>query len=325
MKIDSSSLYRDIIKRALLITWHNRFLWIFGFFATFLGLGGMYNFVLKSGWQTNLLYNQIANKITTISVSGVLITGNLGKINILNLFLLFLAIVVVGILAAFFIWLAVNSFGALIGGAQVFDKKRKVGLVKSFNKSKIYFWPLLGVNLLGKVLIFLFLALTGGILSLILIDNSAVNALIYFLTSLLFVALSLLISFLIIYASCFLVLKSKKTLDSIHEAWKLFKRNWVVSIEAAIVLFFINLIVSIGLAIILVLLSIPFMVLLLIFYSASAAAMPSIILALWAAVAIALMILVGSFFSAFQIVAWTLLFDKISKGNILSKLYRIFR
>jgi hypothetical protein len=47
-------------------------------------------------------------------------------------------------------------------------------------------------------------------------------------------------------------------------------------------------------------------------------------LALWIFTSIILLIFAGSFFSTFQIVAWTYIFDKISKGGVLAKLHRIF-
>lgn len=323
MKIEPQSLYRDIIKRAFWITWHNRFLWIFGFFTTFLGLGGIYNFVLKNSLD-NTVFNRLLNKALSISVSGMIITENLDKINLGNLFLLFVAMVVSAVAIAFFIWLAINSFGGLISASQILDKNKRASFVKSFNKGRVCFWPLLIINIIGKILIIVFLAIIGGLLSYLLIDNSISRALFYFFSSLILISVSLLITFLIIYASCFIVLKSKRTLESLREAWLLFKKNWIVSIEAAVILFFINLMAKLALIVSVVLISIPFMVLLLLFYSASLAVMPSIIIALWIFVSIILMVLIGSFVSAFQIVAWTFIFDKINKGGLLSKLYRIF-
>ena len=323
MKLDSQSLYRDIIKRAFWITWHNRFLWIFGFFITFLGLGGMYNFVLKNSWD-NTIFNRLLNKITSVSLSGIVITENLDKINLGNLFLLFAAMLLVAVAIAFFVWLAINSFGGLIHSSQILDKKKKGSFVKSFNKARNYFWPILGVTIMGKALILIFLTITSGLLSSLVVYHSVGRALLYFFSSLILVSISLLISFLIIYASCFIVLKSKGVLESLHKAWTLFKENWVLSVEAAVILFFINLLVKIALIIVVILVSIPFMILLLLFYSASLVVMPTFIIALWIFISIILMILIGSFFSAFQIVAWTFIFDKISKGRLLSKLYRIF-
>lgn len=321
MKIDTSSLYRQIIKKSFLITWQNKFLWIFGFFTAFLGLGSMYNIILKND---NEIFYRLTNRFTSISLSGIIISENIEKINITNLILLFVAVVSTIAAILFLTWLAIRSLGALIKAGQLLDNKKDTTFKKSFDKSRGHFWPLLLLNIVGKLLIFLFLAVIAGLVSTVVVNNSIGQALLYFCASLVLVSLSLLVSFLIIYASCFIVLKSKKMFESIHKAWTLFKQNWIISIEAAAILFFINLLVKLSLVIILILLSIPFMVLLLIFYSASFASMPSLIMAIWLFISILVMIFAGSLFSTFQIVAWTLLFDKIDKGGVLSKLHRIF-
>ena len=324
MRIDSSSLYRDIIKRAFLVTWQNGFLWIFGFFTSFLGLGSMYNFVIKNSWD-NTLFNGLLNKVLSISIAGTVISENFNKIGLSKLLLFFLALLLGVIVIAFLIWLAINSFGALIKASQILDKNKKITFTKSFKAQGKKFWPLLLLNLLGKIFIYILLAITGGSLTYLLVNHSVGRALLYFFISLLFVAISLFITFLVIYASCFVVLKSKGFFESIQNAWKLFKKNWVVTVEAAVILFFINLLAKLGFFILLILFSIPFMLLLLLFYSASTAVMPTILLALWIFVGVLLLIFIGSIFSAFQIVTWTFLFDRINKGGVLSKLYRVFR
>jgi hypothetical protein len=324
MQIDSSSLYRDILKRAFLITWHNRFLWILGLFTTFLGLGSIYEMVFRQSFHYDVLFGKFASKFTTVSLSGILIANNLDKISVANLILFILAVIAVTALAGFLVWLTIVSFGALIKSAQVFGNNKKITFAKSLRESRKKFWPILTINLVGKAMIFLFLSLTGALLSLVLTDTSVGNALIYFFASIIFVAISLLFSFLIVYASCFVAIKSKKMADSIHSTWALFKENWVVSVEAAVILFFINLCVKLALIIIIVLLSVPLMILLLVFYAASVSVAPTILIVFWIILSICILILAGSFFSAFQTVAWTLLFVKIIKGGVLSKLHRIF-
>jgi len=322
--IDSTSLYRNILKRALLITWHHKFLWVLGFFTTFLGLGSIYEMVFRKSFQYDILFGKLVGKFTTISVSSLLISNNLDKVSVFNLVLFILAIAAITALIGFLVWLTIVSFGALIKSAQILDAGKKISLFKSLAESRKKFWPLFFTNIVGKSLIFLFLALTGALLSLILTDNSIGNALIYFFASIVFVAISLLFSFLIIYTSCFAVLKSKKLLLAAHNGWLLFKEHWVVSVEAAVILFFINLLVKVALAIVIILFSVPLMILLLIFYSAALSTLPTAAVVVWVIISVIIMLLAGSFFSAFQIVAWTLLFDKILKGGVLSKLHRIF-
>ncbi|MFA5133517.1 MAG: hypothetical protein WC459_01810 [Patescibacteria group bacterium] len=324
MQIDSSSLYRDIFKRAFFITIKNKFLWIFGFFTTFLGLGSIYELVINKSLKNSDLFLSASYKFSVASLSGMLISKNLDKIKFLNLFLFIGAVILLLAVLGVFIWLAIISLGSLIHASKNLDLKKKADFSKSFNAVKSKFWRLLSINLTGKILIFIFLFITGALFSMILLNQSLGKALIYFLVYLILVALSLAISFLTIYASCFAVLKSDSLKKSISGAWKLFKENWIVSAESAVIMFGINIAVKFILFLSLIIFSIPFMLLLIIFYYGAVAAAPTIILAAWIFVSIILMIIIGSFFSAFQIVAWTLLFDRISKGGVLSKLHRIF-
>ncbi|PIR66535.1 MAG: hypothetical protein COU51_03280 [Parcubacteria group bacterium CG10_big_fil_rev_8_21_14_0_10_36_14] len=327
MKIDSSSLYRDIIKRAFLVTWRNRFLWILGFFTTFLGLGSLYEITVKNSINNIEIFSSFANKITSISLSGIIISKNLDKINIGNAILTIFFLIFATALIAFLIWLAVISFSGLIKSAQKLDQnKKKLSLRVVLKEGKQHFWQILGINILGKVLITCLLAFTGWTLSFIIIDHSIGRAFFYFFVALLFIAISLLITFLIVYASCFSILKEKSFFSSIKHSWDLFKKNWIVSIEASVILFAVNFILKLTLTASIVLLSIPFMILLLLFYSAAStiSGISTVIIAIWILISIVLMVLVGSFYSAFQIVAWTFIFDRINKGGVLSKLHRIF-
>jgi hypothetical protein len=324
MKIDSSSLYRDIFKRAFFITLHNRFLWIFGFFATFLGLGSIYELVINTSLQNSALFLNLNYKLSGAALSGLLISANIDKVKILNLVLLFGAALLCLALLAAFVWLAISSLGSLIVAAKNLDAKKKIDFTKSFKKAKEKFWKLLSINLAGKILIFAFLFITGWLFSLILLNSSLAKALLFFAVYLILVAVSLAISFLTIYASCFAALKTDGVKKSIINAWRLFKDNWVVSAESAVIMFLLNLAVKIILFIALVIFSIPFMLFLVIFYYSAAVVAPAILIGIWILFLVLFMILIGSFFSAFQIVAWTLIFDRISKGGVLSKLHRIF-
>ncbi len=324
MKIDSSSLYRDVFKRALAVTWHHPKLWIFGFFATFLGLGGIFQVIITQGVRSGLTFSRTAYNAEAISLSGALITSNLGRINILNLLFLLGAVVLSVALLVLATWLAVSSLGALMSSAYALDKKKKLSFWKNFTQGHAHFWRLLSVNLSGKILILFFLALVGALVSLIVVDNSIWRALLYFSVFLVLVAASLIISFLTIYASAFVVLKSRGLLESLESAWKLFKENWVVSFEAAAILFILNVLAQAIIFVALIIFSIPFLVLLLLLYSSAAATAPFVIMAVWVFTSIIFLIFAGSFFSTFQIIAWTYIFDKISKGGVLSKLHRIF-
>lgn len=338
--LDSSSLYRDVIKRSFLTTWRHPWLWIFGFFTTFLGLGSIYEMVISRSAQSFALFGQTAGKFGAYTLSGILVVQNLEKIKLLNLFLLFGAVFLTLALIAFAIWLAIGSFGALISASYALDKKtlrppstqlrtgssgrRKMRFWKSLDQGRRHFWQLLGINLLGKVIISISLILAGTLFTYIIFNNSILRAILYFFIFLILIAASLLVSFLIIYASCFIVIKLQKFPQALKNAWRLFIKNWVVSFESMVLIFCLNIAAQALIFVALVVFSIPFLFLLLLFYTATVASAPAIIIGIWIFTSIIIMLAAGSFFSTFQIVAWTYIFDKISKGGVLSKLHRIF-
>lgn len=321
---NSTVLYRDVIKRALSVTWRHPWLWIFGFFTTFLGLGSVYEMVLSKSARSFTLFGHAAGQFSSYSLTGILVAQNLEKIKLLNLFLLFGAVFLALALLAFAIWLAISSFGALIASAYALDKKKKLHFWKSLNLGRRHFWQLLGINILGKTIIFVSLVLAGSLFSYVILNSSLLRAILYFLIFLILVAASLLVSFLIIYASCFIVLKLQKFPEALKNAWHLFIKNWVVSFEAMIFIFLLNVLAEALVFAALVVFSIPFLFLLLLFYTAAVSAAPAIVLSIWILASIIIVTVTGGFFSTFQIVAWTYIFDRIEKGGVLSKVHRIF-
>lgn len=288
--------------------------------------------VLSKSAQSFALFGQAAGKIGAYSLSGILIVQNLEKIKLLNLFLLFGAVFLALALIAFAIWLAIGSFGALISSAYALDKKTlrhrsgqaKIHFWKALDHGRRHFWQLLGINLLGKIIIFISLTLAGTLFSYIIFNSSVARAFLYFFIFLILVAASLLVSFLIIYASCFVVIKLQKIPQAIKNAWHLFIKNWVVSFEAMVLIFCLNILAQALIFAALVVFSIPFLFLLLLFYTAAVSSAPAIVIGVWILSSIILIIAAGSFFSTFQIVAWTYIFDRIEKGGVLSKIHRIF-
>jgi hypothetical protein len=312
-------LYRDIIKKAFILTWKNRFLWIFGFFASFLSLGGANEAIMRSGLRQSM----ILDRLSSWSFLGINMT-EAGFFTAKSIVIIAAAVALITVMILAFFYLAIISVAAIIRAANLLDKGKKTDFTSNFEESKKQFWPVAGINIAGKALIVLFLLLIGTFLSLTAMNGTPAYALLYLFTFLIFAAASLVISFLAIYASAYHVLKTDGIRAAVHDAWILFRSNWVVSVESAAILFFINLAAKATIMVFMFISALPFLMLLMMGYFLAANFLPVAIVSLWMILGIILMILAGSFFSAFQLVAWTLLFDKIAKGRIISKLHRIF-
>jgi len=234
-------LYRDIFKKAFLLTIKNPFLWVFGLFTTFLGIGSFYELILKRSLDQIFTFGRLELQVNTLKIFGTTFAGSIGDLKLVELlgFIGYIALALSVLVIS--VWVAISAFGAIIHATQKIDKKKKTGFWDAFKAGLKHFWKLFIVNIFGKTIIFTLLLVTGWLLSHLLINNSLFNAIVYFLSFLIFVSISLFISFLVVYTSAYIVIKNHTTKKSIKQSWQLFKNSWVVTIEASIILFFVNL------------------------------------------------------------------------------------
>jgi len=310
--------YKEVFKKALFISWKNKFLWIFGFFATFIS-GGIFEIFIKSSgrltkeWAVIKLFN-IINFFQSFSWTNIKTTAENSPTHLIKLLLSGLLLLGLAILI---IWLATVSQMALVRAANLFNKNKKTDLKDSFNSVKPYFWNVLGLNILGKLATFVLLLLLA--LPLLFQSGSFWLGLLYVLLYLIVIATVLIISFIIIYSVAYVVLKKKKFIESIIDAWRLFIKNWIVSLEVALILFIINILGGFALGILLFVAAIPFILLSVIFYFLSLNVLLGLILILTFIVLLALTILFSSILTCFQISAWTLTFEKLTNKRATSK------
>lgn len=321
-------VYRVVLRKAWEITKKNRFLWFFGIFAALAGNGGVYEILVKGFervvsrgetlmnntdwlWQwSNIFWPQIKTAYEQAPLFA-------------NLFwIVFLAILIfLGVL----IWLTVVSRGAIISCVKKIVGKKDTSLGDGWKEGNRFFWPLLGLNLLAKALVFGLLVLitlpamvflTGGTASV------GWNLAIYIFDFVLFTLLALFISFMAVYASCFVVVKDLPLVESIRAGWRLFTKNWLVSVEMALLLFLITIGVGVAFVVFSFLYLIPVSLLLFAF------AYFNLSLGFWLIIFIATLgwlaalICTGGALASYQFSSWTILFIDLNKRKIWSKLLR---
>ncbi len=322
--------YRQLLKNSWEITWNNKILWVFGFFAvTLLGNNRAYNFILNNldlmtqedltGFYTFRLYRRaltswgpIANLFSNI--------GNLIFNRPLAFFLSALLglIIIAGILVL--VWFVIISQICLIKNIGPASRNKKIEFKKSIKQATKYFWPVFGLNLLVQVIIyFFFLLLVYPSVAYTQIFSEAATIL-NFIFFLIFIPLSLILAFLAIYASSYIILENQKLFEAIRSAWNLFLKNWLLSLEISLILILINLLAVIGLIVLIILLGIPFILFSIIFYFLAS----DFGLFLLAIIAIAGLIILISVFTAilstFQYTTWTLLFLQLTERGATSKI-----
>ncbi|MBU2228831.1 hypothetical protein KJ810_00315 [Patescibacteria group bacterium] len=322
------TLYRDIIKEAWQITWRRRFLWFFGLFAVLLGNGGEYEILFQNidavSNQQTLIYN-----LQNISNTGQLQTywDNIASYfsnytaSSIGIFVLVLAIFVL------IVWLVVISQAGLIDSTLKIKAGKKADLESGFQAGRKYFSPIFILNLISRVFVYTLLFLIGIPLVYLFLSKESLGWNIAFsiVSFIILVPISIIISFVIKYASAFVVHKGQGVGAALRNGWKLFIKNWLISIEMAFVVLLINFSLGLGLIIFLGIVAIPFVLLGIIFYLVGTSVGVYVLGVVATVVLIAAAFIVGAFIAAFQFVAWTLLYRRLLGDKDTSKIIRLFK
>jgi|WetSurMetagenome_2_1015567.scaffolds.fasta_scaffold01539_3 hypothetical protein len=329
-------LYRDIFKKSFFITWKHKQLWFFGIFAALLSGFNQCSMSMKSmseDWNSSIF------SATSFFYSKVIATGSFWA-KLASVFqrdpvhaLIFTAFMLVLLaIFLFLLWLAVISQAGLINnGARILvGGKNETNTIGGGLKAGMKnFWPVLTFDIIAAGLISFFSILVGLPLIFLTIQADFSLYLLYVLLFVLFIPLALIVSFLAKYAICFVVLKGERFVDAFVEAYRLFEKNWLISIEVALIVFMIEFIFIVAIGLLFLILAIPYI------FLAKALSL-AIIMVLginsffpWAIIvglilAIILLALCGAVLTVFKTVVWTDVFVRlVDKKGGLSKIVRL--
>ncbi len=323
----SFDTYRDILKRAFQITRHNKFLWLFGFFAAFLGVGGELESLFRNYTDLSQRSNDVFS-LQTLYEGGIIwgIVTNAQWFFSNYPWQSFFFLLMIVVLAIVLLWLAIVSQIALFDSAYKLDKKKKVTYSDGYRVGNKYFGSVLLVNILLKVVLYGLLIVVGApLITWFLVKGSTWGGVLFvLLIFFVFVPVSAIISFIVKYAVAYIVIKDKDVTQSIKNGWNLFRENWLVTLEMAVIILVIGVLVGLGILLAIGIAAIPFIVvsiaaLLLGAGNAFAAATVVGVIVWFIIVAIA-----GAIYVAFQYTAWALLFTRLVEGKAQSKLMRWF-
>lgn len=323
----TNTTYRDVLKRAFQITRKYKFLWFFGFFAAFLSGGSELNSVFRDYINLPTTTRDIFSLQTWYQ--GGTIAGVIDNFRVYftnypwqSIFMLLM----IAVIALVLLWLAIISQIALFDTVNKVAKGKAVNYSEGFQVGNVHFVPVLWLNVVIKIaLYFLLVVIATPLVSWFLIRSSVLGGVLFvILMFFVFIPISVIVSFVLKYALAYIVLKDQRAWPALQQGWRLFKKNWVVSVEMAVLLLGIGLLVGLGIVLILGFVSIPFIMIIiaaLLFGSPTgfAAAIVCGVLA-WLAVVIVL----GASYVAYQYTAWTLLYLKLVDEQAQSKLVRWF-
>ncbi len=319
-------LYRPMLKQALRITWRNKFLWFFGLFAVLFGNGGAYNLGfsnLKKVESQGMWLNNIKTMTQNWSLKfNAIDLNNLwSSVSISGFFL----VLIIFIVAVFFVWLAVVSQGALIHGAteKIREKESKFNEVFKYGITK--FWAVLLLDVIFNVILFVILVLLS--LPFFILFMSAVGSVLWqsiliVLSFIVWVPLAIMFSIIIKYALIYSINENKHISEALSSALTLFAKNWIVSLETGFILFLLNLITGLLLGVVLIFIALPFIILALIAVQLASNGFLWLVITLGLLTFIALVFWYGAFWNVFSTTTWIILFEKINEGTVYSKILR---
>lgn len=306
------SFYRHILRDAWSALRTHRSLWIFGFFASFLGAGGVYELLIQGTGKVGLSedFGSFIILTSLVPTGPEILTAlrSIGSYNSAFVIVMGLAGIAFTLLA---VWMVVSSQGALIFGVREAQKKRKRTFSELLSAGSEVFAPLFILNLVSRFAIASSFYLILSLMLLLLAKATLFTSLLYLVAFLILMPLTVVIGFITIYAAAYVVLDRKGIIDAVETALALFRKYWLISLEAAIILFAINIVVSLGIGVIFSILAVMLLPLIV------GASLVGANVGLWAALvlaamaAVAALVIVGAGLVAFQYAVWTLLFMRL--------------
>lgn len=323
------SIYRLILKKALIISWKNKWLWFLGFFAAVIGNGGVYEALIRG-------FNNISEgRSVFFTLREYMETGVFGMISWAKLSALWqsdpaafglsiFSIILMLCALAVLITLGVICQGGTISGVIAINEKKKISLKDSFKIGVDKFWSILELNIITKVILLGILVFLAYLASLIVFASSAANMFIYVLSFIIFIILGIIIYFLTIYGTAFVILRGRNAFSGLKDAWHIFTKNVLLNLEVGLLLFVVNLLVVFAFFLLNFIVLSPLVLIYFICLVSSAKVCASIVVVIMLIVFLILMILVGAWWSAFQLGVWAMLFEQLAFGGVKSKTQRLF-
>ncbi|MEK9152031.1 MAG: hypothetical protein AAB692_01565, partial [Patescibacteria group bacterium] len=308
-------LYRHIVADAWRMSWEHKHLWIFGFFATFIGFGGVYEMLFKA-------YRDQADLVPALSLLKSpldLIPGFMSVRTIVAYSpspavasLIFL--VIAGLFLAVFAWMTVMSVGALIASARKISRGGHPDFSDGVKAGTEPFWRLLAIIALAKFVALAGFVLTGTNLFYLSTARTGMSALLFIMSFVVMTAVAVVTALLAVYASCYAVIKGTDIRASILNSWKLLSTHWLMSVEMILVLMLVDLAVGIAAVLALLVLSVPVVFLFLLGIAVKSRLVVMGLMAVGGAAILLVAAALGSFLTTIKVSGWALLWSELTEG-----------
>ncbi len=312
-------IYRDIIKTAWTILWRYPWLWVFGLLVSLAGVGTELNSVasVAQRMQNQANFLESMRGLANNNQFSAYLTDLIGSLSNQPALLgatiaLFLAI----LLLVF--WLVAVSQAGLISATKNIADGQSTSLYSSIKTGHQHFWAILVLNIITRFATYLVMAM--AILPFLILFLAQTDAgwsfnVVMGISFIVAVPIALIISFIIKYATMYVVLDGESWWMGLDRAISLFFRNWLVSLEMAGLMLVASLAVNF---ILFILIPSTFGIQVAIFLNNA-----TVISFLTLLPTLGLVMASMAWFGTFQYVAWTLLFKKLQSGLVVAKLHRL--
>ncbi len=324
--------YLQIFKKALSITWKNKFLWIFGFFSSF--LWGISSFSMisrkidqitgdKTARALDLFYDP--SKWEMASSIHFSAFRSLAHANPLALMAnLIIMLIVLGIIMLFF-WMVFSSQGALFIAVNKLSGNKKTDIKQSFKEGGKRVLQIFSLNLLAKIAIWMSVSIVATIIFYLTMTGtpSFLSFVVYILAFVIFIAISLIISFINIFAVCQTSINNNAIGSSIKLAWKMFSNNWLITIETGVLLFVINLGAGVAMLLGSGIVATPLILLLIAFFYLGLPSAFIFFFYLAILIVVGLLMALSAILSSFHFSSWAILFEQIENKKAVGMIHQI--
>ncbi|MEI7498287.1 MAG: hypothetical protein WCK11_03335 [Candidatus Falkowbacteria bacterium] len=320
--------YRKILRQAWRVTWDHKYLWFFGLFAAFISTGELEiltnvftggSEISMSGFFTTLKDTNVFSAQGWEGMKLFMVQRPDAFFILLILLLIFLA------LFLFLLWLSVVSQTAIVQNTANIANDKAASVKIGVQSGATHFWPILGFNIMIKIIVMLALAFLSWplILGINGLDTLYVAA-VYLISVIVFLPIVISLLFVAKYAIAYRIIKEEKWGNALRRGWLLFTDNWLISLEVALVFLAIFFFSSLLFLLIMSAIAVPYLLLL---YFMGGLGM---VFASWSFFVLGCLILFfliawfGSLMTVFQTSGWTYLFLELTGKGGSSKLARWF-
>lgn len=315
----SEPTYRRALSFGWELAWRHKALWLLGLFAAMLGHMGIIDLVSKLFLAATQFSapNIWVSLIAASSEGGVGVAGLGFQQVLLVLWLLAVLLGTLFILA----FVATAAQGALIHAAATFSKRGRSlpSMRESWHEGVGHFWTLFALNVVKKfILSFMALWVAWSALYAFASNEASVRA--AFVVIFVIAALvGLVLSFLLIYAAGYVVVEGYSFSAAVREAWRLFLKHPLVSIEMGVIMLLVHLVAASAVVAGIYVVFAPAMVMWFVAQFLSSSILAGIGLVAGLIALGVLIAAVGALIGVFTISVWTYLFMKMHGSGVGSR------